>query len=131
MLVLKRQAGEKVVIGNEVTIEVLAVSGEGVRLGISAPRETSVHRFEVFTEIQAANRAASQRALAKPHAAVASLAAHLRTPLEHGPETAPAAANSTPTNNNPTTQFPALTASQPEAELETGVPLAPVCGVLV
>lgn len=82
MLVLKRQAGEKVVIGNEVTIEVLAVSGEGVRLGISAPRETSVHRFEVFTEIQAANRAASQIGASKPTAAVASLAAHLRAPVE-------------------------------------------------
>lgn len=39
-------------------IEVLSVSGEGVRIGISAPSETSVHRHEVFTEIQDANRAA-------------------------------------------------------------------------
>lgn len=58
MLVLTRRVGEKLVIGNEVIVEVLAATGEGVRLGITAPRETSVHRFEVFTEIQEANRAA-------------------------------------------------------------------------
>ena len=58
MLVLSRRAGEKIVIGNEVVIEILSVSGENVRLGISAPRETSVHRYEVFAEIQAANEAA-------------------------------------------------------------------------
>ena len=58
MLVLSRRAGEKIVIGNEVVIEVLSVSGEGVRLGISAPRETSVHRYEVFAEIEAANQEA-------------------------------------------------------------------------
>jgi len=58
MLVLTRRAGEKIVIGNEIVIEILLVSGEGVRLGITAPRETSVHRYEVFAEIQEANRAA-------------------------------------------------------------------------
>lgn len=58
MLVLTRRAGEKIVIGNEIVIEVISVSGEGVRLGITAPRETSVHRYEVFAEIQEANRAA-------------------------------------------------------------------------
>ena len=58
MLVLSRRTGEKIVIGNEIVIEVLSVSGEGIRLGISAPSETSVHRFEVFQEIQQANKAA-------------------------------------------------------------------------
>jgi carbon storage regulator len=84
MLVLKRQAGEKLVIGNEITVEVLSVSGEGVRLGIVAPRETSVHRYEVFTEIQAANRAASQTVTAAPRTALASLAARLRQAQEEG-----------------------------------------------
>ena len=59
MLVLTRRVGEKLVIGNEVIVEVVSVSGDGVRLGITAPRETSVHRFEVFDEIQAANQVAS------------------------------------------------------------------------
>ncbi|HKX31596.1 MAG TPA: carbon storage regulator CsrA [Blastocatellia bacterium] len=79
MLVLKRQVGEKLVIGNEITIEVLSVSGDGVRLGIVAPRETSVHRFEIFVEIQAVNCASSNLTAVAPSAAVTHLAAHLRT----------------------------------------------------
>ena len=59
MLVLSRRKGQKIVIGNEIVIEVISVSGDGVRLGISAPKETSVHRFEVFTEIQEVNRHAA------------------------------------------------------------------------
>lgn len=86
MLVLKRQAGEKLVIGNEITIEVLAVGGDGVRLGIVAPRETSVHRFEIFAEIQAANRAASQTTTT-PRATLTSLAARLRPPVGETEET--------------------------------------------
>lgn len=57
MLVLSRRTGQKIVIGNEVVIEIISISGEGVRIGITAPSETSVHRYEVFTEIQNANRA--------------------------------------------------------------------------
>lgn len=56
MLVLSRRKGEKIVIGNEIVVEILAISGDGVRLGISAPTETSIHRYEVFAEIQEANR---------------------------------------------------------------------------
>lgn len=58
MLVLSRRIGQKIVIGNEVVVDILAVSGEGVKLGISAPSETSVHRHEVFVDIQEANRSA-------------------------------------------------------------------------
>jgi carbon storage regulator len=78
MLVLARQIGEKVVIGNEVVVEVLSVSGDVVRLGITAPRETSVHRFEVFAEIQAANQAAANPPVATQRSAVEGLAARLR-----------------------------------------------------
>jgi carbon storage regulator len=63
MLVLTRRVGEKLVIGNEVVVEIVSVSGEGVRLGVTAPRDTSVHRFEVFEEIQLANQAASAFAI--------------------------------------------------------------------
>jgi carbon storage regulator len=80
MLVLTRQVGEKVVIGNEVVVEVLSVSGDTVRLGISAPRETSVHRYEVFAEIQAANQAAASAPLADRRDVVEGLAARLRKP---------------------------------------------------
>lgn len=78
MLVLTRRVGEKLVIGNEVVIEVLQVSGDGVRLGIAAPRETSVHRFEVFEEIQAANQAAATSQTATPRDVAKGLAARLR-----------------------------------------------------
>jgi carbon storage regulator len=76
MLVLTRRIGEKLVIGNEVIIEVVSVSGEGVRLGITAPRETSVHRFEIFAEIQAANQAASS--FSSSDQSLEDLAARLR-----------------------------------------------------
>jgi carbon storage regulator len=78
MLVLSRRAGEKIVIGNEIVIEVLSVSGEQVRLGITAPRETSVHRYEVFAEIQAANEAAEAALGEIELAALENLAAHIR-----------------------------------------------------
>ena len=78
MLVLTRRVGEKLVIGNEVFVEVLSVSGDSVRLGVSAPRETSVHRHEVYEEIRAANSAASS---APAHAgrSLAAIAAGLRS----------------------------------------------------
>lgn len=78
MLVLTRRVGEKLVIGNEVVVEVLAVSGEGVKLGIVAPRQTSVHRFEVFEEIHSANRVASSVSTNASSVTVEGLAAHLR-----------------------------------------------------
>lgn len=78
MLVLTRRIGEKVVIGNEVVVEVLSISGEGVRLGIVAPRETSIHRYEVFSEIQEANRKAASPSLDTKSETVKDLAARLR-----------------------------------------------------
>ena len=76
MLVLSRRQGEKIVIGNEVIVEVLAVSGDGVRLGITAPAETSVHRYEVFAEIEGQNRASG--AGIEAETAIEDLAAHMR-----------------------------------------------------
>lgn len=78
MLVLTRRIGEKIVIGNEIVVEVLAVSGEGVKLGIVAPRETSVHRHEVFAEIEAANRAAEAVLGELEQNALENLSAHLK-----------------------------------------------------
>lgn len=78
MLVLSRRQGQKIVIGNEVVIEVLSVSGDGVRLGITAPQETSVHRHEVFVEIQEANRAAEVAPDEVESSALEGLAALLR-----------------------------------------------------
>ncbi len=78
MLVLSRRTGEKIVIGNEVVVEVLSISGEGVRLGISAPDDTSIHRYEVFAEIQEANRA-SEFLEETEENALENLSAQIRT----------------------------------------------------
>ncbi len=78
MLVLTRRVNEKLVIGNEIIVEVLSVSGDDVRIGITAPREVSVHRFEVFQEIQHANEAASTRTADASAATLKNLAARLR-----------------------------------------------------
>jgi carbon storage regulator len=76
MLVLSRRTGESVIIGNEVTVTVLEVRGDVVRIGIDAPRHVQVHREEVYRELQEANRAAA----AVDDAAAASLAAALKPP---------------------------------------------------
>jgi len=78
MLVLSRKAGQKIAIGNDIIVEVLSVSGEGVRIGITAPHATSVHRFEVFTEISEANRAAEISAVEVEGTMLEGLAAMLR-----------------------------------------------------
>ena len=78
MLVLTRRVGEKLVIGNEVIVEVLSVNGDVARIGITAPRETSVHRFEVFEEILKANRAASASTTGEQRGSLEDFAARLR-----------------------------------------------------
>lgn len=52
MLVLSRRLGETLIIGDDVKITVLGISGNQVRLGIAAPREVTVHREEVYRRIQ-------------------------------------------------------------------------------
>ena len=59
MLVLTRTAKQSIVIGTDVVVTILEVRGDQVRVGISAPRSVSVHREEVFAELEAANRAAA------------------------------------------------------------------------
>ncbi|NLM27969.1 MAG: carbon storage regulator CsrA, partial [Clostridiaceae bacterium] len=50
MLVLSRKKGQSIMIGNDIEISIVEIQGEQVRLGISAPREVSVHRKEVYEE---------------------------------------------------------------------------------
>jgi carbon storage regulator len=52
MLILTRRVGETVVIGDEVQVTVLGVKGNQVRLGVTAPRDVSVHRQEIYERIQ-------------------------------------------------------------------------------
>lgn len=52
MLILTRRVGESVMIGDEVTITVLGVKGNQVRLGFNAPRTVAVHREEIYQRIK-------------------------------------------------------------------------------
>lgn len=59
MLVLTRKAGESVRIGDDVTVTVLDIRGDVVRIGIQAPRSVPVHRDELYRELRAANEQAA------------------------------------------------------------------------
>jgi carbon storage regulator len=52
MLILTRKVGEALMIGNEVTVTVMAVHGKQVRAGIKAPREVALHREEIDERVQ-------------------------------------------------------------------------------
>lgn len=59
MLVITRKSGERICLGDDVTITVLEIVGSSVRLGIEAPAEVSVYRHEIWEAIQEENRAAA------------------------------------------------------------------------
>jgi carbon storage regulator len=52
MLILTRRVGETVMIGDKVTVTVLGVKGNQVRIGVDAPRDVAVHREEIFERIR-------------------------------------------------------------------------------
>lgn len=53
MLVLTRKVGETLMIGDDVTVNVLGVKGNQIKIGIEAPKEVAVHRKEIYLRIQA------------------------------------------------------------------------------
>jgi len=74
MLVVSRRAGESVVIGDDVTVSVLEVRGDVVRIGIDAPRSIAVHRAELLAQLAQSN----QDAASPPADAVDSLVTAMR-----------------------------------------------------
>jgi carbon storage regulator len=59
MLIITRRPGEKVMIGDDVVVEVIEVSGSSVRIGIDAPKSIRVYREEIYTAVKAENTAAA------------------------------------------------------------------------
>ncbi|GGM51657.1 carbon storage regulator CsrA [Microbacterium saperdae] len=62
MLVLTRRANESIVIGDDITVTILAVTPGGVRIGIDAPRDTRINRAEIVVAVSDANQEALQTA---------------------------------------------------------------------
>jgi carbon storage regulator len=60
MLILTRRVGESLMIGEEVTVTVLGVKGNQVRIGVNAPREVAVHREEIYSRIHEGDPPASE-----------------------------------------------------------------------
>ena len=52
MLILTRRVGETLMVGDDVTVTVLGVKGNQVRIGVNAPKEVAVHREEIYQHIQ-------------------------------------------------------------------------------
>jgi carbon storage regulator len=52
MLVMTRRIGEKIMIGSNITLTILAVQGNQVRVGVDAPREVAVHHEEIYRRIE-------------------------------------------------------------------------------
>ena len=59
MLVVSRRAGESIVIGDDITVSVLEVRGDVVRIGIAAPRSVAVHREELLAQLAQSNQDAA------------------------------------------------------------------------
>lgn len=72
MLVITRKSGERICLGDEVTITVLDIVGSTVRLGIEAPAEVPVYRHEIWAAVKEENRAAARASIKNVPAAHSS-----------------------------------------------------------
>lgn len=62
MLIITRRAGERIMVGDDIVVEVMEIVGNSVRIGIKAPRSVSVYREEIYTAVRDENRAAADSA---------------------------------------------------------------------
>jgi len=60
MLVLSRKIGESIIVGDNIEISILDIQGDNIRIGIDAPKNIKIFRKEVYEDIQAENRRASE-----------------------------------------------------------------------
>ena len=63
MLILSRKKDEKLMIGNEIEVQIVKIGKDSVRIGIKAPGNVSVHRYEVYESIREANLAPTKSQL--------------------------------------------------------------------
>ena len=66
MLIVTRRAGEKVMLGDDIVVEVMEIVGSTVRIGIQAPRSVPVYREEIWEAVRAENRAAAEAPMSLP-----------------------------------------------------------------
>ncbi len=62
MLIITRRAGEKMMIGDDIVVEIMEIVGNQVRVGIQAPQSVRVYREEIWSAVQEENRAAASNA---------------------------------------------------------------------
>lgn len=62
MLIVTRRPGERIMLGPDVTVEVMEIAGNTVRIGIDAPRSVPVYREELWTTVKQENEAAAKSA---------------------------------------------------------------------
>jgi carbon storage regulator len=60
MLIITRRPGEKVMVGDDIVVQVLQVAGNSVRIGIQAPRSVPIYREEIWNAVREETRAAAQ-----------------------------------------------------------------------
>ena len=85
MLILTRRVGEVVMIGNDVTVTVLGVKGNQVRIGVNAPRDVAVHREEIFERIKREEQDGSGTTSTRPATARTNGNGHATNGLDSEP----------------------------------------------
>jgi carbon storage regulator len=59
VLIITRRAGERIMLGDDTTIHIMEIVGSSVRVGVEAPRSVPIYREEIWTAVQAENKAAA------------------------------------------------------------------------